>query len=551
MDNYRLILVFTLVFLGLLLWQAWQRDYGPQSQPATTEIAQQEARVPGQVPPDEALPTVRGTTDLDASLPQPPEAERVAAQRIRIETDLHRMEIDTRGGTVASLYLNDYPVRVTEPDNKFRLMSPTRPNLFIAQSGLLSAAAAPTHETIYHAPQSEYRMEPGQEQLSVEMVWEEEGVRVTKRFLFTRGEYLIQVQHTVENLGDQPWAGREYRQLIRTDLDSSMQSAFIYTYTGGVYYSAEEKYTKYSFRDMRDRDLERDVQGGWIAMIQHYFLGAWVPPEGQTNRFYSKILSDERYLIGAYTPLVELEPGASHTFESGFLAGPKLQEYLKQVAPGLHLAVDYGMLTILAQPIFWLLSWIYGLVGNWGWSIILLTILIKAAFYKLSETSYKSMAGLRKLAPRIQALKDRYGDDKQRMNQAMMEIYKTEKINPLGGCLPILVQIPVFIALYWVLLESVEMRQAPFILWIQDLSIRDPYFILPLIMGVSMYVQQKLNPAPPDPMQAKILMALPFVFTFFFAFFPAGLVLYWVVNNLLSIAQQWYITRKVEAGEKV
>jgi YidC/Oxa1 family membrane protein insertase len=313
-----------------------------------------------------------------------------------------------------------------------------------------------------------------------------------------------------------------------------------------VYYSPEDKYTKESFDDMRDARLQREVSDGWIAMIQHYFLSAWIPPSGTVETFYTNVLDNSRYIIGKYSSPVTIASGASHSFENRLFVGPKLQETLTEVAPGLELAVDYGWLTVIAQPIFWLLNKIHSIVGNWGWAIIILTILIKLAFYKLSETSYKSMANMRKMTPRMQALKDRYGDDKQRLNQAMMELYKKEKINPLGGCLPILVQIPVFIALYWVLLESVEMRHAPFALWLNNLSAPDPYFVLPLIMGVSMFVQQKLNPPPPDPIQAKVMMSLPFVFTVFFAFFPSGLVLYWVVNNLLSIAQQWYITQKIE-----
>jgi YidC/Oxa1 family membrane protein insertase len=281
-------------------------------------------------------------------------------------------------------------------------------------------------------------------------------------------------------------------------------------------------------------------------MIQHYFMAAWIPPRGAPATFYTSVLDGSRYIIGLYSAPLTVPSGSSHSFNDRIFAGPKLQDTLASVAPGLDLTVDYGWLTVIAQPIYWLLQKIHSIVGNWGWAIIILTILIKAAFYKLSETSYKSMANMRRLTPRMQALKDRYGDDKQRLNQAMMELYKKEKINPLGGCLPIVVQIPVFISLYWVLLDSVELRQAPFALWINNLSAPDPYFVLPLIMGVSMFIQQKLNPAPPDPIQAKVMMSLPFVFTVFFAFFPAGLVLYWVVNNLLSIAQQWNITRNIE-----
>ena len=299
-----------------------------------------------------------------------------------------------------------------------------------------------------------------------------------------------------------------------------------------------------------EQDIERDVSDGWVAMLQHYFLGALIPERGSVEHFYTKTLSNARYVIGMIAPQRTIAAGESGVFGTRLYVGPKLQEEMKQVAPGLELTVDYGLLTVLAQPLFWLLKTIHKFIGNWGWSIVLVTLLIKLAFYKLSETSYKSMANMRKLAPRLQSLKERFGDDRQKLNQAMMEMYKKEKINPLGGCLPIAVQIPVFIALYWMLLESVELRQAPFMLWIQDMSSPDPFYILPLLMGVTMLIQQKLNPAPLDPIQAKVMMALPVVFTVFFAFFPSGLVLYWVVNNTLSIAQQWVITRRIERGGK-
>ena len=302
---------------------------------------------------------------------------------------------------------------------------------------------------------------------------------------------------------------------------------------------------------MLEADLDRTITDGWAAMLQHYFLGALIPPAGVAEHFYTKTLSNARYVIGMIAPSWRtVADGESGTFSTRLFIGPKLQDQMREVATGLELTVDYGLLTVLAQPLFWLLKTINNLVGNWGWAIVIVTLIIKLVFYKLSETSYRSMANMRKLTPRLQSLKERYGDDRQKLNQAMMELYKKEKINPLGGCLPILVQIPVFIALYWVLLESVELRQAPFMLWIQDMSSPDPYFILPLLMGASMLIQQKLNPAPLDPIQAKVMMVLPIVFTVFFAFFPSGLVLYWVVNNILSIAQQWVITRRIEAGGK-
>ena len=557
MDNLRLILFLALAMVMFMLWQAWEQDYGTASSPAQSSV-QSDVALPGDQPATPAVSTESGvpaistSSTIDNSATSTTSAvasAEPAGEVVRIETDLLQLEVDTRGGTVSSLLLNEYPVSLDTPNIKYRLMKPNAPDLYLAQSGLIAGkgAAAPNHKSLYRSAKNEYRMAEGMDSLTVDLVWNSDnGVSVTKRFIFNRGSYAITVQHLVNNGSGAPWSGREYRQLVRSPGEKDGQSAFMYTYTGGAIYSPEEKYEKISFDDMEDKDLKRDVTDGWIGMLQHYFIGAWVPPAEQSNHFYSKELPGKSYQLGAYTPSVSVAPGTEHTFETRLVVGPKLQNELREIAPGLDLTVDYGWLTVLAQPIFWLLSKLHALLGNWGWAIIVLTLLIKLAFFKLSATSYRSMANMRKMTPRMQALKDRYGDDKQRLNQAMMDLYKKEKINPLGGCLPILVQIPVFIALYWVLAEAVELRQAPFILWIDDLSIKDPFYVLPLIMGVSMFVQQKLNPAPPDPMQAKIMMSLPFVFTVFFAFFPAGLVLYWVMNNLLSIAQQWYITRQIE-----
>jgi len=555
MDNLRLILIFSLAFIILLLWQAWNEDYGPKPQQET--VASQldngsvsTTGVDTSVPSLEtAKPNATESLGVTASVPGMVSSVESPGGSVSVITDLLTLEIDTRGGTILSLLLNEYPVSLERKDVKFTLLRPTSPDLFVAQSGLigLEKEEAPTHETQYQTKAQSYAMGENNS-LVVELFWQSpKGVKVIKRFIFTRGSYLVMVEHQVVNDTESVWTGREYRQLMRgLPGEKSAGSQFLYTYTGGAIYTPAEKYEKISFEDMESKALSLEVQGGWIAMLQHYFIGAWVPPVEQTDHFYTNVLSGPRYVLGAYTPQFSVAAGQSHSFSSGFVAGPKLQDELEAIAPGLDLTVDYGWLTVLAKPIFWLLKEIHGLIGNWGWSIIVLTLIIKLVFYKLSETSYKSMANMRKMTPRIQALKDRYGDDKQRLNQAMMEMYKKEKINPLGGCLPILVQIPVFIALYWVLLESVELRQAPWIFWIKDLAIKDPYYVLPVIMGVSMFIQQKLNPTPPDPMQAKIIMTLPFVFTVFFAFFPSGLVLYWVTNNVLSIAQQWVITKRIE-----
>lgn len=551
MDNLRLALLFSLAIVLLLIYQAWTEDYGPtaldhaepseQARIKDTPLGQG-AELPQGVPPI-STPTPAAGPETQSKAPAPLELHPVT-----VETDVLRVEISPRGGTLLSAWLLDYPVTPERPEDKVRIFKPQTPNLFLAQSGLIGSAPdlLPTHEAIFEFGAASYTLEPGQDVLEVTLTWTHpSGVKVQKRYGFQRGSYLVTLTQEITNTGTGPIVARSYNQLQRTELIDPTAPQFVYTYTGGVYYTPEDKYQKISFDKMLDKKLERPVRDGWLAMIQHYFLAAWIPPRGVEQTFYTNVLDGNRYIIGTYSSPVTIHPGESHRFDDQLFVGPKLQDTLEQIAPGLELTVDYGWLTVIAKPIHWLLAKIYLLVGNWGWSIIVLTILIKLAFYKLSETSYKSMANLRELTPRLQALKDRYGDDKERLNQAMMELYKTEKINPLGGCLPILVQIPVFIALYWVLLESVELRQAPWILWIDNLSSPDPYFILPLIMGVSMYVQQKLNPAPPDPMQAKIMMSLPFVFTVFFAFFPSGLVLYWTVNNLLSIAQQWYITRNI------
>jgi YidC/Oxa1 family membrane protein insertase len=540
-----------LAFLGMLLYQAWQEDYGRAAQtPVATATTPRDAPAPS---PDTPQAPVRA--DIDAAVPSAApvtDGSAPAGRLVTVQTDMFDLRIDTRGGTLVDAKLMNYPVAVDQPDVKYHLLSQRSFDYFIAQSGLLGQdkERTPTHEAMFEAAADRFEMAPDQDKLAVDLVWRSpDGLEVTKRYTFRRGTHAIELQHLVSNNSSNAWTGREYRQLQRGE-PSDSGNMFMYTYTGGAIFSPEDKYQKYDFEDLGKDRLNRDVVDGWISMIQHYFLAAIVPPRGQQQHFYGKRLANGRAVIGAYTPAMTVGPGEQATFNGTLFVGPKLQAELEQLAEGLDLTVDYGWLVFIAKPMYWILDKINGVVGNWGWTIIIFTILIKLAFFKLSETSYRSMANMRKLTPRIQALKDRYGDDKQRMQQAMMEMYKTEKINPLGGCLPMLVQIPFFIALYWVLLESVELRQAPWILWLDDLSIKDPFFVLPLIMGVSMFVQQKLNPPPPDPMQAKILMFLPVVFTVMFAFFPSGLVLYWVVNNLLSIAQQWVITKRIEEGAK-
>ncbi len=546
MDNPRVLLAIALSFLVLLVWQAWMQDYGPKP-------------VPQQVATEEALPALPGAEISAEDLPsapdeqmsepgEPRDARLPAGQRIEVITDLFHVVIDTRGGDLRQVDLLEYPVSTEADSLPFSLLEEGDRQLFIAQSGLrVGKGEEPTHHAEFQAAQYNYELAEGDDVVEVPLRWtDSQGVEVVKLYRFRRGSYVIEVDFQVNNQSDAVWKARPYYQLQRTPLEQT--SRFLYTYTGGILYSPLEGYEKISFDDMEDETLSRSVTDGWAAMIQHYFVGAWIPPTDEAQHYYSRALKGERYVIGMIGPSLSVTPGEMSSTQARMWVGPKLQHEMEATAPGLELTVDYGKLTFIAKPIFWLLEQIHSIVGNWGWSIIFLTMVIKLAFYKLSETSYKSMANMRKLAPRLKSLKDRYGDDKQKLNKAMMDMYKTEKVNPLGGCLPVLVQIPVFISLYWVLLESVEMRQAPFALWIQNLSAPDPYFILPLIMGVTMIIQQKLNPAPMDPMQAKVMMILPVVFTVFFAFFPSGLVLYWVVNNTLSIAQQYVITKRVEAA---
>ncbi len=549
MDSQRILLFFALSVVLLLIWQAWVADHGSGRESApSTEIS-----APADVPiaPQERTTSPEAQPSIGAApeLPPPTPEALSRSTRITVETDVLQVEIDTAGGDLRQVLLKDYPVSTKDPEQPFPLMEDRGQRIFIAQSGLLSRdGPAPDHYAQYTAEQTSYRLAPGASELRVPLIWETaEGLRVTKVYRFRPGSYLIDVEHIVENRSAEPWSAYAYHQLQRTRPTDQEGSWFIYTYTGGVISTPETRYQKISFDDMDDADLQREVQGGWAAIIQHYFLGAWLPDSEQPLVYYTKSPDARPYVLGMRTSeATQVAAGDTAVFSNRLFVGPKDQETLGAISDTLKLTVDYGMLTILAQPLFWLLRQIEKLIGNWGWSIVILTFLIKLVFYKLSETSYRSMANMRRVTPKITQIRERYGDDRQRMSQAMMELYKKEKINPLGGCLPSLVQIPVFIALYWVLLESVELRQAPFILWIQDLSIRDPYYVLPLLMGVSMYVQQSLNPPPPDPVQAKVLKVLPFVFTLFFAFFPAGLVLYWLVNSVLSILQQWYITRKIE-----
>jgi YidC/Oxa1 family membrane protein insertase len=555
MENQRLILFAALVFVLFLLWQNWlefqTRKHPPPAPPVAAAPASPAGPTGVVAPP--AVPGQDVPTPAPGAGAAPAREALGGGQRVRVVTDVFEAEIDTQGGDLRRVGLRTYPESVQQPNQPFQLLKDSGADIFIAQSGLvaLNNGPAPNHYAQFVAGQTEYRLADGQDAVEVPLAWSDpSGVKVVKSYTFRRGSFLVELNQRVENGGAGDWQGSQYRQFQRTPpkATSSFFGSGVITYTGAVISTPEERYEKISFDDIAKQALNQPVTGGWVAMIQHYFLGAWIPNAGETDTFYTKAVGNNRYVVGMTGAAQTVAAGAAGDFRTQLYVGPKLPDVLEKIAPNLQLTVDYGVLTIIAEPLFWLLKAIHAILGNWGWAIIVLTILIKLAFYKLSETSYRSMANMRRLAPELTRIKDLYGDDKQKMNQVMMELYKREKVNPLGGCLPILVQIPVFIALYWVLVESVQLRQAPFMLWIKDMAVPDPYYVLPLIMGVTMFIQQKLSPAPPDPIQAKVMMALPVVFTFMFLWFPAGLVLYWVVNNILSIAQQWLITKRVESG---
>lgn len=549
-----LALAFTLTWI----WLEWMQFTADKEQKTLATSTAQEVPVANNVIPsavatsDGSVPVAnQGGVGNDAV---PVLQQGVASgQRIFVKTDQLELVIDTQGGDIRDAKLLTYGA-TEDHTQPFHLMSDKGPLIYMAQNGLATQPTAklpaPTHKDIWSSAQSEYFMRD--DRLVVPMTWERDGVKVTKTYTFTKGSHLIDVAYKVENNASENWSGSLYSQLVRNAYNPE-ENWMMYTYTGPVLYdgNAEEKYVKHSFDDLNTMPVAgKVVTGGWAAMIQQYFLTAIVPDQTVQNNYFAKPVGEGRYAVGVVEPMLTIPAGQSGELKSQLYIGPELQDVLADIAPGLELTIDYGVLTFLAEPIFWLLKQIHNLVGNWGVAIILLTILIKLVFYKLSETSYRSMARLRKFQPKLQQLKENYGDDKVIFQQKMMKLYKEEKINPLGGCLPILIQMPVFIALYWVLLYSVEMRQAPFMLWIQDLSAMDPYFILPVLMGITMYIQQQLNPsAMMDEMQQKVFKLLPFIFTFFFLWFPAGLVLYWLVNNILSVGQQYYITKKIEAGE--
>ena len=542
MDTQRLILFMLFTFSGFFLMDAWQKDaHPPRAVPATNTPAGDAAPVPTPTQPlanttTSSLPAVSvGAGDLQKGA------------TIRVETDMFIAEIDTAGGDLRHLELRGHRDTLDKKKN-FTLLQQQTGHTYIAQSGL-SGNDLPNHRTLYTTGDRDVKLATGAASVSVRLTAvTPAGIRVGKVYTFRRDSYVIDIGFEVENKSPAAIQPDAYFQLVRDGTPPVGDSAMLPTYTGMAVYTDKEKFQKVAFADVDKgkASYPRKSSDGWIAFLEHYFLTAWLPANNVAREFYMQRLDNGLYRAGVILSLGKIEPGSTNTLTVPLYAGPQEQDNLSKLAPGLDLTIDYGWLTVIAKPLFWFLQWLHQWASNWGVAIIILTVTLKAVFYPLSAASYRSMARMRVLAPRLQKLKDQYGNDRQRMNQAMMELYKTEKINPLGGCLPVVVQIPVFIALYWVLLASVELRHAPFVLWIDDLSLADPYFVLPVLMGATMIFQTYLNPEPPDPVQAKIMKIMPIAFSVMFFFFPAGLVLYWLINNVLSIAQQWQITRAME-----
>jgi len=557
MDTQRLIAFVVFSFSALMLWDAWQKHTAPKVPPAATASATAPVGVPQPTAPL-GVPTTPAAPGAVAT-PPPPAASPVVTggEPVTVHTDLFDVELSTLGGDIRRLTLRQVGTALDRA-KPLTLMEPNPKHYFVTQSGLLGDAM-PTHKAVYTTESRSYDLGSGKDSLAVRFTTRAaDGTEIVKRYTFHRGSYVIDVGYDIANKSDRAIAPYGYFQFLRDSNapseEAAQTSAFggITTFTGPAVYTEEAKFHKVDFKDIEKgkQSHPKKAKDGWIGVVQHYFVSAWLPKQGTDHEFFTSKVGDNLYTAGVVVPVGTVAPGATGSVDVPVYIGPQEKEQLEKVAPGLNLVVDYGWLYILAAPLFWLLKTIHGFIGNWGWSIIVLTILIKLVFYPLNAKAGRSMAQMKVLAPKMEKLKQLYGDDRQKMNQAMMELYRTEKINPLGGCLPILVQIPVFIALYWVLLASIELRHAPWIGWIRDLSAPDPYFILPVVYAISMFVTTKLNPQPADPVQARIMLIMPIMFSVFFLFFPAGLVLYWVAQNLLSIVQQWHINRTLEAEAK-
>ena len=560
MDTQRLILFFVFTFSIFMLVDAWQRDQKPPI--AAIQAGAKKADAKSEVGgiPVPSAPTAPAAAIGGSGAPGVPQAGASAApagivaggQLIKVETDVLRAEISTVGGDIRRLEFTQHKGTLDKTKN-FVLFQSTADNTYIAQSGLIGQGL-PNHHTKYTVSRQEYRLAEGAQTAEIRLeAPDDNGIKVAQVYKFTRGSYVIDVSFEISNGGESTLQPHGYFQLVRDRKPPDGDSAMLPTYTGAAVYTKGEKFQKVAWDDIdkgKTPYAKTSQDEGWVAIIQHYFLSAFLPKDKSAREFYTKKLTGDLYTAGVVVTGAAIPAGKSATLSAPLYAGPQDTKTLEKLAPGLDLVVDFGILTVIAVPLFMVLTWIHEWVGNWGIAIILLTVLIKAIFYPLQEASYKAMAKMKLIAPKMQQLKERYGDDRQRLQKGMMELYQKEKVNPMAGCLPIVVQMPVFIALYWVILAAVELRHAPFYGWITDLSSIDPWYILPVLMGASMIIQTRLNPEPPDPIQAKVMKIMPIAFSVFFFFFPAGLVLYWLVNNVLSIAQQWHINRSMELASQ-
>jgi len=528
-DMRRMILLGLLFLVSMMLWNAWTAEHEPKILPPSQQQASTSSAPPSAI--TSAVPV--------SSAPVSTAPISIANRYINIKTDVMEATIDRVGGNLIGVKLLKYPVAANQPLNPFVLLNNEPDTYYIAASGIIGTNIPTPDQMVFNVTT--------QNDHQIILTWQNsQGLKLTKMYTFPQDDYLIQLKQTIDNQGTTAWQGNSFTALQRKPAASSGVGPFnSSTYTGAVISSPEKRYEKVSFKQMTDQNIDQTIQNGWIAMVQHYFLSAWVPDPSENDHYYSRVGADDLYTIGMQSPAIQVAPGQQVSTQSQLYTGPELADKLAKIAPGLNLTVDYGVLWFIAVVIFGLLKKIHEYTGNWGWSIVLVTLTIKILFYKLNSISFRSMARMRALQPKLEQVRERCGDDRQKLGQATMELYRREKINPLSGCLPLIVQIPVFLALYWVLMESVELRQAPFIFWIHDLSIKDPYYILPLLMGATIFIQQWLAPKAADPMQRKVMMLMPVIFTALFFTFPAGLVLYWVVNNTLSILQQWYIMNHV------
>jgi YidC/Oxa1 family membrane protein insertase len=560
MDNQR---VFVWAALALVLWlnyTTWQRDYAPS--PVAPAAAAPSSAANPNTPAEDTLPALPSESatpqQQPAAAPAPSEqpvetAVETKSGVIRVTTDVLSMDISTRGGELVRADLLKYPLVKNRPDVPVRLFSPTPP-VYVARSGLRAAdnVPQPNHLATFRSAANEYSLKAGEAKLVVPLTWSEGGLTVTKTYTFYPGTYRIDLTYDVNNQSGSDWKAASYVQLVRhyEHVERSYFRVETYAYRGPAIFDGKG-YRKLDVEDEEDRAFKGSYVGGWLAALQHHFVAAAVPPPQASYDYQLSLNAQNDFTLGYRGPLTTVANGATQSFKETLFVGPKLQEQLQVTGPKLERVADYGKLTVISQPLFWLLDKVHTFVRNWGLAIIIVTFLIKLVFYKLTAASGRSMAKMRNVAPRIKAIQERYKDDREQLGRQMMELYKREKINPLAGCLPILIQIPFFLAFYWVLLESVEMRQAPFFAWITDLSVRDPYFILPILMGAAMFAQFKLQPMPStDPMQAKVFAFMPVIMSVTMAWFPAGLVLYWLTNTLLSIAQQWRINKLVAAEQQ-